>query len=240
MRWRCGCCVPCARLQRAHPCRAHTTPCPSGPARSCSRGCCGWRSRCGWRAGGRPGGRAGGRPGAEPVLPRTSAAALATQVASPPATPSTSFPPRLCFLQIPGLVVAADMTSTLAMGYWPSFNVPYFPEVRRPGSVSYKGPPLPAHASCAPAHLPLGRTAPPVAVPDGRQKSQHTPAAPWQSAAAGVQRVGLSRLHQQGGEVWPALWAHHALALMANQPQVPARCSTGRPVGLRPCRVGSM
>ncbi len=31
--------------------------------------------------------------------------------------------------QIPGLVVAADMTPTLLLGYWPSFNVPFFPEV---------------------------------------------------------------------------------------------------------------
>ena len=31
--------------------------------------------------------------------------------------------------QIPGKVVAADMTSTLEMGYWPSYNVPAFPEV---------------------------------------------------------------------------------------------------------------
>jgi hypothetical protein len=31
--------------------------------------------------------------------------------------------------QIPGKVVAADLTSVLAMGYWPSFNVPYFSEI---------------------------------------------------------------------------------------------------------------
>jgi hypothetical protein len=31
--------------------------------------------------------------------------------------------------QIPGRVVAADMTPTLALGYWPSFNVPAFPEI---------------------------------------------------------------------------------------------------------------
>ena len=31
--------------------------------------------------------------------------------------------------QIPGLVVAADVTPALRLGYWPSFNVPYFPEV---------------------------------------------------------------------------------------------------------------
>jgi hypothetical protein len=31
--------------------------------------------------------------------------------------------------QVPGLVVAADMTSVLSLGYWPSFNVPAFPEI---------------------------------------------------------------------------------------------------------------
>ena len=31
--------------------------------------------------------------------------------------------------QIPHLIEAADMTETLAWGYWPSYNVPYFPEV---------------------------------------------------------------------------------------------------------------
>ena len=33
--------------------------------------------------------------------------------------------------QIPGLVVAADKTEILAMAsFWPSFNVPFFPEAR--------------------------------------------------------------------------------------------------------------
>ena len=31
--------------------------------------------------------------------------------------------------QIPHLIEAADQTSTLAWGYWPSYNVSYFPEV---------------------------------------------------------------------------------------------------------------
>ncbi|KAI3424367.1 hypothetical protein D9Q98_009920 [Chlorella vulgaris] len=31
--------------------------------------------------------------------------------------------------QVPGLVAAADLTPTLAFGYFPSYNVPYFPEV---------------------------------------------------------------------------------------------------------------
>ena len=33
--------------------------------------------------------------------------------------------------QIPGLVVSADATSELSLGYFPSYNVPYFPEVHR-------------------------------------------------------------------------------------------------------------
>jgi hypothetical protein len=33
--------------------------------------------------------------------------------------------------QIPGLVVAADQTDKLAFGYWPSYNVPYYPEIYR-------------------------------------------------------------------------------------------------------------
>lgn len=33
--------------------------------------------------------------------------------------------------QIPGLVLAADLTDMLALSYWPSFNVPYFPEIYR-------------------------------------------------------------------------------------------------------------
>ena len=32
--------------------------------------------------------------------------------------------------QIPGLVVSADATGALARGYWASYNVPYFDEVR--------------------------------------------------------------------------------------------------------------
>ena len=33
--------------------------------------------------------------------------------------------------QIPGLTVAADQTEVLAMGYWPSYNVPFYPEIYR-------------------------------------------------------------------------------------------------------------
>lgn len=46
--------------------------------------------------------------------------------------------------QIPGLVVDADMTPTLALGYWPSFNVPFFPEVRsmRGGATAWGLPHL--------------------------------------------------------------------------------------------------
>jgi hypothetical protein len=31
--------------------------------------------------------------------------------------------------QVPGLVVAQDMTEVLARGYWPSYNVAFFPEI---------------------------------------------------------------------------------------------------------------
>ncbi|EFN52707.1 hypothetical protein CHLNCDRAFT_36792 [Chlorella variabilis] len=31
--------------------------------------------------------------------------------------------------QMPGLVVASDHTDTLEWGYWPSYNIPYFPEI---------------------------------------------------------------------------------------------------------------
>ena len=34
-------------------------------------------------------------------------------------------------VQIPGLTVAADQTSVLARGYWPSYNVPFYPEIYR-------------------------------------------------------------------------------------------------------------
>ena len=32
--------------------------------------------------------------------------------------------------QLPGLIVAADMTSTLARGYFAAYNIPVFPEAR--------------------------------------------------------------------------------------------------------------
>ena len=39
--------------------------------------------------------------------------------------------------QIPGTVVAADVTSKLELGYWPSYNVPYFDEIyKKSGYVS--------------------------------------------------------------------------------------------------------
>jgi Phospholipase B len=31
--------------------------------------------------------------------------------------------------QVPGLTVSGDETGQLERGYWPSYNVPYFPEV---------------------------------------------------------------------------------------------------------------
>ncbi len=36
----------------------------------------------------------------------------------------SSFPPIP-----PGLTMTADATAQLELGYWPSYNVPYFPEV---------------------------------------------------------------------------------------------------------------
>ena len=46
-------------------------------------------------------------------------------------TPGSDLPPGLLWVaeQIPGLVASGDMTEQLARGYWPSYNVPYFPEV---------------------------------------------------------------------------------------------------------------
>ena len=31
--------------------------------------------------------------------------------------------------QLPGKIQAEDMTDVLGRGYWPSYNVPYFPEM---------------------------------------------------------------------------------------------------------------
>lgn len=51
--------------------------------------------------------------------------------------------------QAPGLVVAADMTSVLSMGYWPSFNVPFFPEVCGPSAGGWgSGGELRCHGEC--------------------------------------------------------------------------------------------
>ena len=38
-------------------------------------------------------------------------------------------------LQVPGLSMAADETETLRRGYWPSYNVPYFPEIYKCGNL---------------------------------------------------------------------------------------------------------
>ncbi len=47
--------------------------------------------------------------------------------------PGKELPPGTLWVidQVPGLVAAADMTETLSRGYWPSYNVPYFQEVRQ-------------------------------------------------------------------------------------------------------------
>ena len=46
-------------------------------------------------------------------------------------TPGRDLRPGLLWVveQIPGLVASRDMTEQLARGYWPSYNIPYFPEV---------------------------------------------------------------------------------------------------------------
>lgn len=41
--------------------------------------------------------------------------------------------------QVPGLTVAADKTATLERGYWPSYNVPFFPEVTGSRVISMQG-----------------------------------------------------------------------------------------------------
>lgn len=45
-------------------------------------------------------------------------------------TPGKDLQPGLLWIaeQIPGLVASRDMTEQLARGYWPSYNIPYFPE----------------------------------------------------------------------------------------------------------------
>ena len=54
--------------------------------------------------------------------------------------------------QIPGLIEAADMTETLMRGYWPSYNVPFFPEVQGTSGLcaltGWCARWLPAVASC--------------------------------------------------------------------------------------------
>lgn len=52
--------------------------------------------------------------------------------------------PKQVAEQIPGLIAAGDLTRTLERGYWPSYNIPYFPEVHS-GSLA----PSAGHASCA-------------------------------------------------------------------------------------------
>eukprot|EP00891_Asterochloris_glomerata_P008387 jgi/Astpho2/8387/e_gw1.00122.63.1_t len=61
--------------------------------------------------------------------------------------PGKALQPGLLWVaeQIPGLVAAADMTSHLERGYWPSYNVPFFPEVRQhkefpPTPAGLRGP----------------------------------------------------------------------------------------------------
>eukprot|EP01006_Ploeotia_vitrea_P060649 TRINITY_DN76286_c0_g1_i1.p1 TRINITY_DN76286_c0_g1~~TRINITY_DN76286_c0_g1_i1.p1 ORF type:complete len:530 (-),score=39.02 TRINITY_DN76286_c0_g1_i1:82-1671(-) len=46
-------------------------------------------------------------------------------------TPGQPLKPNTFWIleQLPGIVEVGDMTQTLAFGYWPSYNVPYFPKV---------------------------------------------------------------------------------------------------------------
>ena len=44
--------------------------------------------------------------------------------------------------QLPGLIVASDMTSTLARGYYAAYNIPVFPEARATAIPNYKTPVL--------------------------------------------------------------------------------------------------
>ncbi|CAL5220185.1 g2156 [Coccomyxa viridis] len=48
-------------------------------------------------------------------------------------SPGEELQPDLLWVieQIPGLTVAADQTDVLARGYWPSYNVPFYPEIYR-------------------------------------------------------------------------------------------------------------
>jgi hypothetical protein len=41
--------------------------------------------------------------------------------------------------QLPGFIQAEDVTSILTMGYWPSFNVAWFPEVWAGGTGRARG-----------------------------------------------------------------------------------------------------
>ena len=46
-------------------------------------------------------------------------------------TPRSELAPGTLWVaeQLPGIVARGDMTRELALGYWPSYNIPFFPEV---------------------------------------------------------------------------------------------------------------
>ena len=52
--------------------------------------------------------------------------------------------------QIPGLVLYADVTQELERGYWPSYNVPYFPEIYEKSGYPQM---IAMQAARSPAHL---------------------------------------------------------------------------------------
>jgi len=56
--------------------------------------------------------------------------------------------------QIPGRVVAADVTNVLGYGYWPSYNVPYFPDVYNALGYQTAGDPsMNSYEHCARADI---------------------------------------------------------------------------------------
>jgi len=59
--------------------------------------------------------------------------------------------------QLPGIVRSGDVTSILARGYWPSYNIPYFKELfdlaGYPGAVAKQGPEMNDYETCVRARM---------------------------------------------------------------------------------------